>query len=323
MAAAATSRATVYLHPRHWPTWALWLWMQLSARAPLGLTLAAHAGLGRLLYLLPSRARAIARLNIGLSFPDLSAAEVNQLARRHFAALGAAFAECAVAWFASDRHIEGHFEVIGLEHVHAALSAGKGAILFTGHFTGLEICGRPLKQRIERFACMYSHRSNPLMDEFQRRGRQRCAHESIPSDHVRALLGSLKRNSAVWYAPDQAPLGSSAALVPFFAEPAMMTTATSRLARISGAPVLPFSYRRIAGTSRYELRFRPPLTDFPGNDAAADTRRLAVLLEEFVCEAPEQYFWIQKKFRGRPGLRDPYDRKNLMAKENPTQQNLI
>lgn len=280
--------------------------MQLCARAPFGLVLSAHALLGRLLYAIPMRARSIVRRNIQLSFPELSDAEVSRMAARHFAALTSSFAETAVAWCASDKHIAGRFEVVGLEHVQKALAAGKGAILFTGHFTGLEICGRPLRQQLPRFACMYSHRSNALMDEIQRRGRMRCAHESIPSDRIRALLGALKRNFAVWYAPDQASHNASACLVPFFAEPAMMTTATSRLARISGAPLLPFSYHRVAGTSRYRLEIHPPLENFPSDDEEADTRRLAKWLETLVREAPEQYLWIQKKFRGRPGMPDPY-----------------
>jgi len=280
--------------------------MQFWARAPFGLALSVHALVGRLLYALPLRAKKIVHRNLRLSFPDMPEAEVSRLAARHFAALTTSFAETAVAWFGSDRHIAGRFEVIGLEHVHDALSAGKGAILFTGHFTGLEICGRPLRQRLPRFGCMFSHRSNALMDEFQRRGRMRCAHESIPSDRVRALVDALKRNFAVWYAPDQASQGGSACLVPFFAEPAMMTTATSRLARISGAPLLPFSYRRIAGEPRYRLEIHPPLEDFPSEDEQADTRRLAAWLEVLVREAPEQYLWIQKKFRGRPGMPDPY-----------------
>ena len=305
-----------YWRPRFWPTWILLLWMKICAHVPIGPALAFHAAIGRVFFWLPTRVRSIVKLNLRLCFPNLPEAEISRLARRHFSSIGMMICESGIAWHQSYRHIRDRFEVVGLEHVHRSLAQGKGAILFTGHFTVLEICARPLKEQLELFVCMFSHRSNELLDELQRRGRERCAHESIPRDNVRALLDALKRNAAVWYAPDQAALGGSGVAVPFFAERAMMTTATSRLARISGAPLVPFSYRRKPGTSHYRLEFRPALTNFPGDDVLEDTRRLSSLLESIVREAPEQYFWIQKKFRGRTDVPDPYARLNRIRHSN-------
>ena len=122
------------------------------------------------------------------------------------------------------------------------------------------------------FTAMFSHRSNPLLGEIQRRGRLRLAHETVPSDNVRALLRALRRNAAVWYAPDQTQ--KQGELVPFFGEPAMTSLATSKLARLSGAPVVPFSFRRTDDRGHYELEFHAPLRDFPTSDALADTHAL-------------------------------------------------
>jgi KDO2-lipid IV(A) lauroyltransferase len=89
-------------------------------------------------------------------------------------------------------------------------------------------------------------------------------------------------------------------LIPFFHELAMTNVATSKLARLSGATVLPFAYRRLPRGARYELRFYAPLDDFPSDDPVADTRRLVTLLEQFIRACPEQYQWMQKRFKGRP-----------------------
>jgi KDO2-lipid IV(A) lauroyltransferase len=280
--------------------------MRLSASVPLAWSLRLHESVGALLYRLPTKQRSIVRRNLELCFPEMSIAERTAIGRRYFAALAAAFAECAVAWFGSERALANRLEVVGREHLSRALERGKGVILYTGHFTGLEVCGRLLKGLVPRLACMFSHRSNALLDEIQRRGRARCAHESIPSDDVRSMLRSLKRNAVVWYAPDQVDTSSNAALIPFFAEPAMTSTATSRIACVSGATVIPFSYRSLARTARYELCFYPPLDDFPSEDPAADTRRLVAMLQKFVQAAPEQYLWAHKRFKGRLGAPDPY-----------------
>jgi KDO2-lipid IV(A) lauroyltransferase len=81
----------------------------------------------------------------------------------------------------------------------------------------------------------------------------------------------------------------------------LTNTSLSRLARLSGARLVPVSYCRKADDSGYRLRFGAPLENFPSDDAVADTRRLVALLEEQIRESPAQYFWKQKRFRRRRG----------------------
>jgi KDO2-lipid IV(A) lauroyltransferase len=212
------------------------------------------------------------------------------------------FPECAVAWFTKRR--SQRFDIVGLEHLHTALQNGKGVVLYTGHFTTIEICGQALKALVPRLDGMFSRRSNALLDEVQRRGRARNTHHMFSTDSVRAMLKALKGNATVWYAPDR--MYKDGELIPFFNELAMTNVSTSKLARVSGATVIPYSSRRYDGEARYEIRFHPPLRDFPTDDAVADTRRLVELLEQFIRQCPDQYQWTHKRFRGRPELPDPY-----------------
>ena len=125
------------------------------------------------------------------------------------------------------------------------------------------------------------------------------------------MLRALRDKTVVWYAPDQVRSDNSGQLMPFFGVPAMINTATSRIARAGGAVVIPFFYRRLADSSGYLLRFEPPLEDLPSGDTTHDTTRLISVLERFIRECPEQYFWIHRKFRGRPAeLPDAYAEKD-------------
>jgi Kdo2-lipid IVA lauroyltransferase/acyltransferase len=273
--------------------------MRLTAVLPIKLALAIHRPIGNLMYRLLGRQRKIVLRNLELCFPELSVGEREALAKRNFEAIGLYFAECAIGWFGSERHVRDTlFDVRGLEHLQAALAKGRGVILFTGHFTTIEICGRALKRSMPNFTVMYATRSNPVVDEMQRRGRKSVSHESVPNDNVRMLLRCLKRNAAIWYAPDQYYEGG--ALVPFFHELACTNVATSKLARMTGATVVPMSYRRLDGEARWEVRFHAPLADFPTNDETADTARLTRALEGFIRVAPEQYLWNHRRFKGRP-----------------------
>jgi KDO2-lipid IV(A) lauroyltransferase len=89
-------------------------------------------------------------------------------------------------------------------------------------------------------------------------------------------------------------------LLPFFGEPAVTTTATSSIAKLSGAAVLAYFFRRLPDDSGYIVNIAPPLPNFPSDDPIEDTRRMVAQLEDYIRLAPEQYLWTYRKFKGRP-----------------------
>jgi Kdo2-lipid IVA lauroyltransferase/acyltransferase len=293
--------------PRYWTTWIFVLWLRATALLPWRAAIKLHRLLGRIAGRLLGRRRAIVRRNISICFPHLQESEVDSLVSRHFESVGAFFAESAFAWFASVDRFAHLFQIERRDYLEGALARGKGVLLFSGHFTTLEICVPMIKTTVPLFAFMFRARSNALLNEVQARGRRRATHLSIANDDVRGLLRALARNAAVWYAPDQASVDRGE-LLPFFGEPCMMSTSTSRIARVSGATVLPLFFCRLPDDTGYLLRFHPPLDDLPSTDPARDTVRLSAVLEEFVRECPDQYLWMHRRFKGRPeGLPDVYE----------------
>ena len=285
--------------PRYWPTWLLLGAMHAIARLPPRWQLRVGRRLGWLLRQLKRRQHAVARRNFELCFPELDAAARQALLERHFEAVGMSFVEMGVGWFTPIERLLGRVEIVGREHLDAALGKGKGALLFAAHFTTLEVGVAVLEALAADCSCMYRPQRNAMMDLMIRRGRSRFAKEQIPRDNVRALLRNLRDNYAVVYLPDQTSLGKQSELLPFFGEPAVTNTATSKLAAISGAAVLPYFFRRLPN-GQYRVDIGAPLDGFPSDDAAADTTRLFGLLESYIRVAPEQYLWLYKKFKGRP-----------------------
>jgi len=294
--------------PRYWPTWAMLGFMHVAAKLPRGWQLALGRSLGRALRRLNRRKELIARRNIELCFPDMSAAERYQLLDRHFESVGMSFVEMGIGWFMPIEQLLERVEFHGREHLDRAIAAGRGVLLFMAHFTTLEIGAGVLEALAPRVSCMYRPQRNAMMDVLIRRGRHRFAKEQIPRDNVRALLRSLRDNHAVCYLPDQTYLGKQSELLPFFGEPAVTNTATSRLVALSGATLLPYFFRRVP-SGNYRVDIGPPLADFPTDSVTDDTQRLFRLLEDYIRLAPEQYLWLYKKFKGRPApLPDVYAR---------------
>jgi KDO2-lipid IV(A) lauroyltransferase len=285
--------------PRYWPTWVLLGLMHVAARLPPGGQQRLGHALGGLLRRVKRREHRVATRNFELCFKRLDAAERQALLVRHFESVGMSFVEMGIGWFTPIERLLARVTVGGREHLDAALARGNGALLFTAHFTTLEVGVAVLEAIAPRASCMYRPQRNAMMDVMIRRGRHRFAREQIPRDNVRALLRNLRDNYAVVYLPDQTTLGKQSELLPFFGEPAVTNTATSKLAAISGATVLPYFFRRLP-SGDYRVDIGPPVEGLPSDSAARDTQRLFARLEDYIRLAPEQYLWLYKKFKGRP-----------------------
>lgn len=296
-----------FWQPRFWPIWLGYGLLRLLMLLPYGVQRAVGNGLGQLARLTLPRRRAVVATNLRLCFPELGPAEREVLLRRHFASLGMQLVEFGLLAWASDRHVLGLTRIEGLEHLRHATAGGKGAILLSGHFAAVEFAGRRLWLDFPGCAALYRPNRNPLVDALMRRNRMRAVSGLIAKDSMRQLIRRLTQGVSVWYAPDQSYRRSYAVLVPFFGEPAMTNAALTHIARISGAPVVPFYARRTA--EGYAITIEPALEDFPSGDLEADARRVNAILERWIRLAPEQYYWIHRRFKGRPqAYPDPYVR---------------
>jgi KDO2-lipid IV(A) lauroyltransferase len=287
------------LTPKYWPTWLglsvlrILEWLPYPAQRRVG------AALGGLIGRLPLAYVRIARRNVQLCMPELSPQQCTDLVERHFQSIGMALCETANTWWSGDRRVNALAEVHGLENLVAALAKGRGAIMIGGHFTTIEIATRILGTVVP-LNVVYRPTKNALLSHtmftsFSRHGKP------IAHDDIRTMIRALKKNEAVWYAPDQSYRNKGAAMVNFFGIPAATTTATSRLARISGAAVLTYFPERLPGNAGYRVVIGPPLEDFPGVDPIGDAERFNRLLEAQVRRVPEQYLWIHRRFKGLSG----------------------
>lgn len=285
------------LRPHYWPTWLALGTLRVLQPLPYRLLALFGRILGSFASRLPMSFVRIARTNIGICLPELSDQQRELLVKEHFKSLGIAIFETAISWWGSQRRVAKLAQLEGVEHLNAALAQGRGAILLSAHFTTLEIGARTLCDVRPDCDIMYRPTRNAVLERFLMSNRGRRAKRAIPRDDVRTLISSLKANEPVWYAPDQAYRKKGAEMVPFFGIPAATNTATSRLARMTGAAVLPYFSERLSN-GRYRMVIHPRLENFPSDDPAADARRFNELIEAQVRRVPEQYLWIHRRFKG-------------------------
>ncbi len=282
----------------------LWLlhWLPLPVLAVLG------RGLGRLFHRFGRERRHVVLTNLGLCFPELSAEERSALALRHFEAVGRSLVERGLAWWAPPARLRRLVRIGHPERLRAY--AGRPAILLVPHFVGLDLCGTRVTMDFD-IVSIYARQKDPLVDRMLYRGRTRFGDQLILSrqEGMRPVVRALKEGRPLYYLPDMDYGPRDAIFVPFFGVPAATIPALSRLARLTGAVVLPGIARMLPGGGGYVFEIGEAWTDFPGESIEADTRRMNAFIEAAVREMPEQYYWVHKRFKTRPpGEKSVYER---------------
>lgn len=266
---------------------------------PLPILARIGQGLGMLLYVLARERRFVVHTNLRLCFPQWTPARRNRIARAHFRAIGRGILEQGIGWWASAERIRRLVRVEDRQYLEEAI---KGQVIVLAlHFVGVDM-GAIRMSSEHSMATVYAQQKNPVFDALLRKARTRFGHNRLLSrqDGIRAVVKSMREGWSLFYLPDMDFGPDGSVFVPFFGVQAATVTGLSRIAKLTGARVLPFVTRELPGGRGYEARFYPVWENFPGDDVVADTRRMNAFIEERVIETPEQYYWVHKRFKTRP-----------------------
>ncbi len=299
MAAPQAFIPSRFVAPRHWPTWLGLGLMRLVSLLPWSLQIRLGSALGSLLYHLIRSRRRVADINLRHCFPEMTASEREQLVRDTFRASAISIFEGGMSWWGSDRRLKPLYQIEGLEHLQAARAQGRGVILLGGHYTTLEISGRFLAYHVEGLQPIYKPARNPLFEAVLAHSRKRLFDDLLNSTDMRTILRNLKKGKVVWYAPDQDFGRERSVFAPFFGVPTATLNTTARMARLSKAPIVPYTSERLAD-GRFVIRLQAALENFPSGDDLEDASRTNRILEEQIRRVPAQYLWVHKRFKTRP-----------------------
>ena len=278
--------------------------LRLFGLLPLPVTRTVGAALGMLAYAVARQRRRVARVNLRACFPTMPERERRKLARAHFRAFGKALLDRGLIWWGKRSRIEQHIRWADFQYFEEAAAHGP-VIVLAPHFVGLDAGGIRFSMLMHAIS-MYSRQKNRVLDETILTARSRFNKPLLLSrqDGMRPAVRAMRRGLSFYYLPDMDFGARDAAFVPFFGVTAATITAPARLARITGARVVPCVTRMTP--DGYEARFYPAWTDFPDadDDSAATleraARRMNAFIEERVAEMPEQYLWTHKRFKTRP-----------------------
>jgi KDO2-lipid IV(A) lauroyltransferase len=278
--------------------------LRALARLPTPVVRRAGELAGAIAWRLAGSRRRVTRVNLRLCFPQWSEARREALGRAHFRCFVRSFFERFIFWYEPQERLRELVEVRGVEHFEAHL--GKPMLILAPHFVGIDAGG--MRFQLDHVAAsMYANQKSRALNRAMTQGRERFerARMLLRNDGLRPAIRLIRQGVPFYFLPDMDLGPRDAVFVPFFGVPAATVTSVARIARMTGAAVVPF-VTRMTDTG-YVVQIYPAWDDFPGDDDVAATRRMNAFIEERVLEMPEQYLWSHRRFKTRPpGEPSPY-----------------
>ena len=251
--------------------------------------------------------RRIARINLGIAFPEMGDAEANRIIRACYRRMGTSAAEFVHIPKMDAAYIREHFRIEGAEHVRESLEGrNQPAMAMTGHFGNWELLSHVYGATVTPIAFIVRPLKNGILDRIITERRE-CVGNTIirKADSAKEVMKVLRKRILVGILIDQNVDRPKGILVDFFTRKAYTTFGIARLALAMNAAIhTGFIFRDPARKFHHVIRFGPPLPIDPAapreEEVARVTRRCNEELEKAIREAPEQWMWFHRRWKTRP-----------------------
>ena len=251
--------------------------------------------------------RRIARINLGIAFPEMGDAEAERIIRSCYRQMGTSAAEFVHLPKMDAAYIREHFKMEGEEHIRESLEGrNQPAMGMTGHFGNWELLSHVLGARTKPVAFIVRPLKSEILDRFVTERRECVGNIVIrKADSAKEVMKILRRRIFVGILIDQNVDRNKGILVDFFTRKAYTTFGIARLALAMNAAIHPaFIFREPGRKFHHVLRFGPPLPIDPAapreEEVARVTRRCNEELEKAIREAPDQWMWFHRRWKTRP-----------------------
>ena len=279
--------------------------MRLLAYLPLSWLRAIGWLFGWVLFCVVGPRRRVVRVNLDQCFPQWTVAQRAALVPQVFVRFAQAWLDRSWLWHGRPAVTRERLRLTG------ALDEFEGqqpVVIFAPHFVGMDAGWTAITQQLPRqFTGIYTNQADKVVDAWMLKGRQRfeSARPFGRADGVGAIVSALRSGSPLYLLPDMNFGPDESIFVPFYGVPAATVPSLPRFARLGRAKVVPVVARMTP--DGYDIVVMPAWADYPSRDIEADTALMNRRLQVYIDGAPDQYYWVHKRFKTRPvGLPELY-----------------
>lgn len=191
----------------------------------------------------------------------------------------------------------------GKEHLEAALSRGRGAVVVAGHFGSWELLGAAAVAYGFPADFLVGEQTNRLVDDLMNRLRSDAGIGIIARGiAARGVFTSLKKNRIVALLSDQ-DARKAGIFVDFFGTAASTYPGAAQFAYRADCPIV-FCYIVRRSGETHDVFFVPPIEVRTDVEREQEVARLTAAhteaLERCVTRYPDHYFWAHRRWKTRP-----------------------
>lgn len=266
-------------------------------------------GLAWLAYRVDKRHRLVAAESLRHSYPHLTPGESEHLVRSvycHFCTLVMEIAH--IPRKLNTHNWRRHVDLLRSRELVSEMLNDRPMMLVTGHFGNWEMGGYVMGLLGFKTHAVARPIDNPYLDDFLRSFRERTGQKLLAKhgdmDRMHELLAT---NGIIATLADQ-DAGQRGMFVDFFGRPASTHKAIALMSLRYNAPLLVIGVRKVGEPFRYEVALQDVIrpAEYEGRPDAVKvmTQRFTSALEEVVRSAPEQYFWLHRRWKHQPVKRE-------------------
>lgn len=260
--------------------------------------------IGAMWFLLDKRHRNMALTNLQASFgTEKSQKKLKKIAFTVFANTVHMVFEMAKAYRWPQEKVRKMITVRGLYHLKIAHQKGKGILLLTGHTGNWEMSVHLKTLTGIDGSGVYRKLDFPPLEQFilEKRKSTGCRMYAL-KESVFGIFYELNQGNFVGLLVDQNAKRSQGVFVDFFGRPACANKGLAQLALNTGAPVIPYFFRR--ENKAFILEFGPEVktvvTGDKVSDIIANTQNYNRIIENFIRKYPDQWLWIHNRWKNQP-----------------------
>lgn len=252
--------------------------------------------------------------NIRHAFPDMTERERHNTTRRMWEHLFLMVCEIAHApRKIHDTNWRRYFRIHRRSDIVASLLDVRPVVLISGHFGNFELTSYVMGLLGFPGYSIARDLDNPYLDRYLKRFRSNNGQFILPKEGSAGQVDAvLKSGGTIALLGDQAA-GPKGCWVEFMGRPASCHKAVALFTLMSGAPLVVVYGKRTGDPLHFEIGAEGLADPQLGGDELANVKSLTQWysdhLEAVIRTAPEQYWWVHRRWKGSPRKRRPSKRK--------------
>jgi KDO2-lipid IV(A) lauroyltransferase len=246
--------------------------------------------------------------NLRTAFPNLSAAEREQIAWRMWRHLLLMCAEIAHTPRKVHRtNWREHSQIAHMEEFVRTLLSGRPLVVISAHYGNFELGGYLMGLFGFPTYTVARKLDNPYLDRFVNKFRGRTGQFILPKQKSGEMIREvLDRGGILTLLGDQSA-GRKGCWVDFFGRPASTHKAVALFSLGNDATTMVSYARRLDRPLHYEVgpeaMLDPRAADFDRGSVPLLAQWYTDRLEDLIRRAPEQYWWLHRRWKGQPPAR--------------------